>query len=194
MHDKRGGPSLAAKPILTGERVTLRPVTVDDAPGLVELLNDREVRRLTGTHSSRSGDLVTAQEWYRTRADHDDRIDWAIIDRNTGRYVGEAVLNDLDPENWSCSFRIALSAAANFGHGYGTEATRLAVGHAFDTGLHRVSLEVYDFNPRARHVYEKVGFVHEGTLRQALRWDGDWIDGHVMAILSEDWADNASVA
>lgn len=192
MDEKRGGPSLAAKPILTGERVTLRPVTVDDAPDLVELLNDREVRRLTGTHSSRSGDLATAQEWYRTRTDHDDRIDWAIIDRNTGRYVGEAVLNDLDPENWSCSFRIALSAAANFERGYGTEATRLAVGHAFDTGLHRVSLTVYDFNPRARHVYEKVGFVHEGTLRQALRWDGDWIDGHIMAILSEDWTANAA--
>jgi len=128
-----------------------------------------------------------AQEWYRSRADHGDRIDWAIVDRATGGYVGEAVLNDLDADNWSCSFRIALSSAANFGRGYGTEATKLAVGHAFQAGLHRVSLEVYDINPRARHVYEKVGFVHEGTLRQALRWNGDWIDAHVMAILAEDW-------
>ena len=50
-------------------------------------------------------------------------------------------------------------------------------------GLHRISLEVYAFNPRARHVYETVGFVHEGTGRDALLFDGEWIDVHFMAIL-----------
>ena len=50
-------------------------------------------------------------------------------------------------------------------------------------GLHRITLEVYDLNPRARHVYEKVGFVHEGTGRDALLLDGAWIDVHYMAIL-----------
>jgi RimJ/RimL family protein N-acetyltransferase len=46
---------------------------------------------------------------------------------------------------------------------------------------------VFDFNPRARHVYEKAGFVHEGTKRDALRWDGKWIDCHCMALLDRDW-------
>jgi RimJ/RimL family protein N-acetyltransferase len=54
-------------------------------------------------------------------------------------------------------------------------------------GLHRVSLEVFDFNPRARHVYEKVGFRHEGTGREALLFDGEWIDVHYMAVLSGEW-------
>lgn len=58
------------------------------------------------------------------------------------------------------------------------------VDHGLTTmGLHRISLEVYAFNPRARHVYEKVGFVHEGTGRDALLFDGEWIDVHFMAIL-----------
>lgn len=58
------------------------------------------------------------------------------------------------------------------------------VDHGLTTmGLHRISLEVYAFNPRARHVYEKVGFVHEGTGRDALIFDGEWIDVHFMAIL-----------
>lgn len=50
-------------------------------------------------------------------------------------------------------------------------------------GMHRISLEVYDFNPRARHVYEKVGFVHEGTGREALLFDGAWVDVHYMAVI-----------
>ena len=51
-------------------------------------------------------------------------------------------------------------------------------------GLHRISLEVYDFNPRARRVYEKAGFVHEGTGREALLFDGNWIDVHHMAVVA----------
>jgi RimJ/RimL family protein N-acetyltransferase len=60
--------------------------------------------------------------------------------------------------------------------------------YAFGTaGVHRIELQVYDFNPRARHVYEVVGFVHEGTMRDALRWDGEWIDCHLMGMLTSDW-------
>jgi RimJ/RimL family protein N-acetyltransferase len=82
----------------------------------------------------------------------------------------------------------ARGGEARFGRGFGTEATRLVLGHAFDTvGINRAELEVYEFNPRARHVYEKVGFVYEGTKRQALRWDGQWIDAALMAMLADEW-------
>ncbi len=98
------------------------------------------------------------------------------------------VLNDLDAVNRSCGFRILLARQARYGHGFGTEATRLILDHAFCTvGLHRIELEVYCFNPRARHVYEQVGFVHEGTKRQALRWEGRWIDAEPMAMLASEW-------
>lgn len=65
----------------------------------------------------------------------------------------------------------------------------MIVGYGFETlGLDRISLEVYAFNPRARRVYEKVGFVAEGVLRHALRWDGERIDATVMSILAHEWA------
>ncbi|MFP5316417.1 MAG: GNAT family N-acetyltransferase, partial [Actinomycetes bacterium] len=83
--------------------------------------------------------------------------------------------------------RIALNADARFGQGYGTEATRAVVGHAFDIiGVHRISLEVYAFNPRAQRVYQKVGFQVEGRLRDALHWNGEWIDAVVMGMLKTD--------
>ena len=80
-----------------------------------------------------------------------------------------------------------MSGTANRGRGYGTQATRLVLGYAFETvGLHRVSLEVYSFNPRAQHVYETCGFRVEGRQREALRWDGEWHDAIVMGILATD--------
>jgi RimJ/RimL family protein N-acetyltransferase len=73
--------------------VLLRPVTREDAPGLVELLHDPEVRRLTGAHGPvRPGALERAEDWYSSRADADDRLYLAIVDQATGEFVGEVVL------------------------------------------------------------------------------------------------------
>ncbi|GAA2006516.1 GNAT family protein [Catenulispora subtropica] len=178
--------SFAAKPTLRGDRVTLRPVTVADVPDLIAMLADPEGKRLTATRATFTREQL--EHWYGTRGEQTDRVDLAIVENTTGRYVGEVVLNELDADNRSCGFRITLMGPRVFGRGYGTEATRLVLSHAFDTvGVHRVELDVYAFNPRARHVYEKVGFVLEGTKRDALLWDGEWIDCHVMAMLRKDW-------
>lgn len=166
----------------------LRPVTEGDATALVA--TDSETLRLTGSHRTFSLDELRA--WYRTRADHDDRLDLSIVEAATGRWVGEVVLNDLDPTNRSCGFRILIASESDYDRHFGREATELVLAHAFDSvGLHRVELEVYQFNPRARRVYEKVGFVHEGTKRHALRWDEDWVDADLMAMLESDWSARA---
>ncbi len=183
--------AFTAKPILTGELVSLRPVSIADVPRLQELMADPEVSRLTGSvHSSTevAGDeyaLDELVEIYGRWAEARDRIVWVVIDNASGEIVGESVLNDLDEGNLSCGFRIWLAGGRD--RGLGTEAVRLSVAHAFAVGLNRVELEVYAFNPRARRVYEKVGFTLEGTKRQALRFDAGWIDAHLMAILAGEW-------
>ncbi|WP_237742773.1 GNAT family N-acetyltransferase [Actinopolymorpha alba] len=179
--------TLATKPTLLGDLVLLRPVSVADVDSAAEMVTDPETVRLTGSHAAFNRDRL--EWWYATRGERDDRLDLAVVERATGRYVGEVVLTQLDRDNRSCSFRIALIGAHAVGRGMGTEATRLVLAYAFETiGLHRVDLEVFAFNPRARHVYEKVGFVYEGTKRHALRWDEAWIDAGIMAILADDWA------
>jgi RimJ/RimL family protein N-acetyltransferase len=178
--------NFADKPTLTGSLVLLRPVEPADAAGLFGC--DAETLRLTGSHKT-AGALGELEQWYATRAAHADRLDLSIIERATGEWAGEVVLNELDADNESCGFRILLQGPRFYGRGLGTEATRLVLDYAFDvTGVHRVELQVYDFNPRARHVYEKLGFVHEGTMRDALLWDGERVDCHLMGLLDRDWA------
>jgi RimJ/RimL family protein N-acetyltransferase len=174
--------SFAAKPTLAGRLVTLRPTERSDAAEVAAV--DAETVRLTGTH--RDFQLAELEQWCATRGEQPDRLDWAIIENATGAWAGEVVFNDLDADNRSCAFRILLQGPRFFGRGFGTEATRLALDYAFGLGVHRIELEVYDFNPRARRVYEKAGFRHEGTKREALLWDGSWVDAHVMAVLDTD--------
>ena len=47
--------------------------------------------------------------------------------------------------------------------------------------LKRVELEVYTDNPAAIHLYEKFGFVIEGTKRKHAFREGQYVDCHVMA-------------
>lgn len=73
----------------------------------------------------------------------------------------------------------------------GTEASRLILGYGFETlRLHRIELDVYGFNPRAQHVYEKVGFVLEGVKRDAFCFDGQYVDEIPMSILDHEWAEH----
>lgn len=188
--------SFAVKPVLSGEVTVLRPFDLDqDTAALREMLLDPEALRLTGSAHSPGEALEWDEDdearflaWYGTRNDQSDRLDLVIADRASGQCVGEAVLNDWNPGNYSCGFRIVIGPRGR-DRGLGTDAVRLIVGYGFERlGLHRIELAVYDFNPRARRVYEKAGFVAEGTRRDALRWDGEWIGATVMSVLAPEWA------
>lgn len=164
--------------------LVLEPLGPQHFEGSWAALNDEESRRLTGTHAEFTEDQIRA--WLASRADEHDRADWAIVHKQSGSYVGEVVLNDLHPHNESMSFRIALSGAAVFGKGYGSEATQAVVDYGLKVvGLHRISLEVVDFNTRAQRVYAKAGFHPEGILRDAWFWNGEWSDVIVMAIVND---------
>ena len=110
--------AFSVKPTLVGDRTVLRPFTPADIDAMGPVLADPEVNRLTGsvhttaeaTGRSAAHDDAT-RRWYETRGQQDDRLDLAIVDRATDRCVGEVVLNDWEPENQSCSFRILVGPA-----------------------------------------------------------------------------------
>lgn len=121
------------------------------------MVNDPVGNDLTATTEQFNFDKI--QNWYRTRDDHDDRIDLAIVELATGEFAGEVVLNEHDPATGTCSFRISLRGRGWYGRGLGTEATELIANYGFtQLGLNRVLLDVLARNPRARRTYEKVGF------------------------------------
>lgn len=169
---------------LSTPRLRLVPLGPEHVDGVLLGLSDPENLRLTGTTATFTREAVSGH--LAAIGARDDRADWALLHAETGEFVGEAVLNELDDENAAMNFRIAL-VPGRPGQGYGTEATTAVLDHAFHViGLHRVSLEVYSFNPRAQRSYEKAGFVTEGRLREALYWEGAWVDAVVMSVLRTD--------
>ena len=85
---------------------------------------------------------------------------------NTDRLIGLTLIarNGVD----DAEFRIALRAD-QLGLGYGEIIARLALGQVFaDSSLARVHLFVRKNNPRAKRVYEKLGFVLQGECLQEI--------------------------
>lgn len=180
-------PSFSVKPVLTGERTVLRPFTAADADTMWEIIGDPEVIRFTFP-SNGELTLDRVRSWYASRAEQPDRLDLAVTDRGTGELVGEVVLYEWDADARSCTFRTLIGPRGR-GRGLGTEAAVLIVAYGFEQlGLHRIQLEAYGDNHRARRVYEKVGFVVEGVRREALARDGVWVDEVLMAVLDREWA------
>jgi RimJ/RimL family protein N-acetyltransferase len=67
--------------------------------------------------------------------------------------------------------------------------TRAVVSYGFaELNLHRIELDVLATNARAIHLYERLGFRREGTLRDAQFRGGVYIDLVLMAILEREWA------
>lgn len=173
------------QPVLVGPSVRLEPLTEVVLNEYLRGLADPEVQRLTGSQSTYTPPEV--ERWLATRREQHDRADWAVTRREDDTFLGEAVLHEFDAANESASYRVWLAGPHLFGRGYGTEVTQLVVDHALDqVGVHRLALEVFDLNPRARRVYEKCGFVVEGRLRDALMWEGRRYDALVMAVLRTD--------
>lgn len=177
------------KPTLIGELVVLRPLRAGDAEAMWEMVSDPEGRRLTGT--TRDITRSECDGWCASAAGRDGRLDLAITTHASDEFLGEIVLNDIDPHDANATMRLSLRPGHR-GRGYGGEAIGLVLDHAFSPppeglGLHRVGLDVLELNPRARMLYENHGFQVEGRLREVHR-DGDfWTDAILMAILEDDY-------
>ena len=90
------------------------------------------------------------------------------------------------PDAWLIGIEICEDECLN--RGLGTAALRLWIGHLFThSTIHRLGLRTYSFNPRMIRAAEKAGFRHEGTEREMIHWQGQWLDRIYMGLLREEW-------
>lgn len=83
---------------------------------------------------------------------------------------------------------IAIGNRAYWSRGYGSDALRQLLAFGFlEWNVHRITLAVFDYNPRAIRSYEKVGFKTEGRNRALVNRGGTRCDNVCMGILRSEW-------
>jgi RimJ/RimL family protein N-acetyltransferase len=169
---------------LIGESVRLRAHTETDATFFASVLVDAEVVRFLNTWAWVPYGPREALEYVRTP--RPDAVGWTIECRADGMPIGSTGLHGIDHRNRNCMWGIWIGPPERWGHGFGTEACRLAVAYAFNQlAMEKVSLDVYEGNDRARRSYEKAGFAREGLLRRHLWLNGRLADIEVMAVFRD---------
>jgi ribosomal-protein-alanine N-acetyltransferase len=179
---------LSVIPTLTTARLTLRPMTLADAPRVQLLAGDRQVAATTALipHPYPDG---AAEVWIgqheRNALSHN--YTFAITLNPTGELIGCIGLST-DATNQRSELGYWLGVPF-WGRGYVTEAARAVVDFAFTQipNLHKISACHLGNNPASGRVMQKIGMTREGVRRDhRCKW-GEYHDEVDYGLLRTDW-------
>jgi RimJ/RimL family protein N-acetyltransferase len=171
-----------------GSLVVLRPLERTDLNERYRhWLNDPEITRYTetGTFPTTAEDL---ENYYRSVAGSRNDVMLAIVDRHSGRHIGNVKLGPIHWIHRTATLGILIGEKEFWGKGVGLEATRLMVDYGFQClNLHRIDLGVFAEHKAAIRCYEKAGFKVEGRMREDLFRDGKYRDRLWMGLLRSEY-------
>ena len=173
-------------PIFTGQHLRLAiPVSADaetfalwtQDDNYMRMLDDDPIRPEPPAKFSSFGDAQDENSYYfHLKTLSDDVL------------VGFVVLFNFKWGNQSAEMAIGIGDPSYRGKGYGQDALKLILNYGFnELNLHRISLTVMDYNTPAIKAYERVGFVLEGTHRQAVQRQGKRYDLLLYGILRDEF-------
>lgn len=166
----------------------LRELEKKDLPVINEWRNDPELIAQLGA-SFRYINLDVDEAWFESYMKNRNMVvRCAIIEEGKDDILGLVSLVSIDHMNQSAEFHIMIGSKENQGKGLGAFAVTQMLHHAFDNlNLQRVELTVLEDNERARHLYEKTGFVQEGMKRAAKYKKGKFVNMLIYSILKTEF-------
>jgi len=169
-------------------KVLLREISIEDVPVINSWRNNKALIEQLGSEFRYVG-LDTDKKWYETYlANRDRNVRLAITIEEFGTILGVIYLLDINWLSKNCEFAIQIGEEQALSKGLGYEASKQAIDYAFnDLNLHRIYLTVLEENTRAIGLYEKLGFLVEGTLRQSIYKNKSYKNQILMALLQSSW-------
>ena len=175
-------------PILTSEYLRLRPLSMQDAPRMTDLLQEPQIA---------ANGLGIPQPYQLTDAEHmlervlkgpeKNQFTWAITLHENSELIGIITLIVITPHRRA---EIGYWLGKDYwNHGYATEAAQTLIRDAFARHqLNRLYAKSFTGNKASVRVLEKLGMKYEGLLRQHL-WhalSNEYKDTHVYSILKSE--------
>ena len=172
-----------------GKRVRLRAVERSDLPKFHAWVNDPDVTAGLTIFLPMSN--LDEEKWFENvmqRPQEEKPLAIDIPEGKDWRLIGNCSFFDFDWIARAAEIGIILGDKSVWNQGYGTEVMSLMQLHGFRTlNLNRIFLRVNSDNNHAIRTYEKVGFVSEGKLRQAVYKNGEYNDVILMSVLRDEW-------
>ena len=177
------------KDIYRGDLVRLAAIDPEEsAAAISRFSHDSEYYRLMDSYPCRLFTKEGTKKWIEKELGNEHVIVFAIRTLTDDRLIGDVGLDGLFWNHGDTFLGIGVGDREFWGKGYGSDAMRVVLRYAFtELNLRRVTLNVFEYNPRAIRAYEKLGFQQEGRVRKYLNREGRRWDLVYMGIMKEEW-------
>ncbi|HOZ01740.1 MAG TPA: GNAT family protein [Candidatus Syntrophosphaera sp.] len=170
---------------LIGDKCYLSPISIEDAERYTEWVNDLEIGQFM-LFSTAVYDID--QEREALKRIMRESTTFAIVEKDTNKAIGNCGLMGVSEVHRHAQFGIFIGEKTYWNQGIGAEATLLTLDYGFNIlNLNNIALEVYAFNQRAIHCYEKVGFQLVGKRRSYIYMAGRYHDVLIYDMLAADF-------
>lgn len=165
------------QPFLIGESIYLRTINESDLnENYQQWFNDAEVCQFNSHHRFPNY-RQNMQSYFDEVIKSGNNLILAIIDKGTEVHIGNISLQNIDSLNQSAEFAIIIGNKEFWSRGVGKEAAQLVIEHGFkQLNLHRVYCGTSIENIGMQKLAEALGFVKEGTARDAMFKNGKFQD------------------
>jgi RimJ/RimL family protein N-acetyltransferase len=168
--------------MLTGEKIILRPIMMEDWEETVKWRNDLFIKSSTISHPF----PVTAElekNWYESHLKSKDSsyIPFTVISKGSGKVAGYFSLNNVNWISRNGFVSGAIGERQDQGQGMGREAVELLLKYAFENlNLHKIYAYVRTDHP-ALKTWADLGAVTEGILKEHFFCQGIYHDVALLA-------------
>jgi RimJ/RimL family protein N-acetyltransferase len=174
------------------DHYSIRPITMEDASGFFNLVENNKERISTYfpgivTKTNTLEDTKAHVQERISGAAQDKYMIYLIIDNLTNKPIGVVQLKDIDTNAKKREFGFFIDGDY-VKKGIATKSILVASDYCFDTlGLNKVFMRIAEENTASRRVAEKCGFKVEGVLRDDfMTSDGQLIDIFYYGLLKEE--------
>ncbi|EHO08783.1 hypothetical protein HMPREF9714_02154 [Myroides odoratimimus CCUG 12901] len=135
--------------------------------------------------------LETEKEWINQAIKNHNsgkELRFAIVEIETKNIVGMVYLTSINYINRTGVMGYLIGEESSRGKGYAKEAVEVLLDYVFmELGLNRISATVLSNNESSLRVMNKLGFIREGCLREAVYKNGKYIDLISFSLLRKEF-------
>lgn len=184
---------------LETSRLIIKAHTFDNAEKLLQWDNNKELLYYNDNKPVNSKP-VTIEEIHTFINDssqeksHSKLIHYAIHKKPILDLIGYGMIAFIDYYNRQCKLGIVIGNKDDWGKGYAKEALKEVINYCFTSlKMNRIGAEVYAINQRSIYLFEHLGFKREGTIRDSVLKDNNFVDEYLYGLLKSEWEKTLSI-
>jgi len=172
--------------MIAGQTVILRALEASDLDRCYRWMNDPVIVRTLKSRYPMPFQQEAA--WLEEATEPSPTARHFAIERKDDRHhIGNASLHGIDWVSRTAWFGLFLGEPTAWNKGFGRDAVTTLVQFAFEEmNLQKLKVNVFDYNEKAKHLLESLGFTQEGKLERDFYKEGQWQDIVILSVFRKD--------